>query len=668
MATIDLGKIKFTWKGAFATGTTYEADDVVSYGGSSWVYVNATSKTGTNAGTPTTSNTTHWNLMAEGTSVLTTAGDLMTSDGTNQIRLAKGSSGQVLTAQASSLAFANQSGYKGWTVLEANYGDPLYWNASPTATNTYGADGKRPWLADYSNNWIPQYPYANPAMGPVANAKQGMEYKLYRLHYHLNNEHELCVQGQDGHSYAMNNIYGGSGHSGYTIMSMSNDNGGMRDGDYFVRFWAATHSLYALTKDGDLFCRGYNGYGQLGLGDTTNRFSWNKIPTLGPDATHSGTSCQIAGFHLSNSMCTGGASYNACYAIDTSGRLFAWGYNGYGKLGNGNTTNQNLPVHISSMSNVAMVDAGYNTCFLVDTSGNLFFAGYNQNGIDGGVGSVTAFTDTSQDDVYQILNGEGYYYTSLYAHAHYIKTDGTTYGIGGNAVGTVGDGTTTQKAAWTQIGGSTKYSGIVGAGNSYYGTRAVLGGTPASPNNTVYVWGYNGTGICGLGNTTNQTSPVAPSTTTLYTHTVASTTSNSAPTKTDVAFPGTSIRRIWSNRGLQGQSTANFYFQDDKYRIWKSGYTNSMDYYQASTGNANQTNIQLDLNPANTPATVSASHWGASTETKICHMNSGGNAYSSEGFEMFYTEDGRIFVRGYNAQGQLDPAATYVGQWIQFRP
>ena len=69
MATIDLGKIKFTWKGAFATGTTYEADDVVSYGGSSWVYVNATSKTGTNAGTPTTSNTTHWDLMAEGTSV-----------------------------------------------------------------------------------------------------------------------------------------------------------------------------------------------------------------------------------------------------------------------------------------------------------------------------------------------------------------------------------------------------------------------------------------------------------------------------------------------------------------------------------------------------------------------------------------------------------------------
>jgi hypothetical protein len=209
---------------------------------------------------------------------------------------------------------------------------------------------------------------------------------------------------------------------------------------------------------------------------------------------------------------------------------------------------------------------------------------------------------------------------------------------------------------------------MVGAGNSYYATRAVLGGTPASPNNSVYVWGYNGTGICGIGSTTNQQSPIAPSTTTEYTHTVASTTSNSAPTKTNVDFPTTSIRRIWANRGLQGQSTANFYYQDDKYRIWKAGYTNSMDYFQASSGNANMPNIQLDLNPANTPATISSSHWGSSVETKICHMNSGGNAYGSEGFEMFYTEDGRIFVRGYNGQGQLEPAATYVGQWIQLRP
>ena len=30
MATVDLGKIKFHWRGAFSNSNTYEADDVVS--------------------------------------------------------------------------------------------------------------------------------------------------------------------------------------------------------------------------------------------------------------------------------------------------------------------------------------------------------------------------------------------------------------------------------------------------------------------------------------------------------------------------------------------------------------------------------------------------------------------------------------------------------------
>ena len=114
MATLDIGKLKFTFKGAFATSTTYEKDDVVSFGGSSWIYVNATSKTGTNAGNPSTTNTTHWNIMAEGTTVLTTAGDILTHDGSNQIRLAKGNAGEVLTASTSGLSFAAQSGYEGY--------------------------------------------------------------------------------------------------------------------------------------------------------------------------------------------------------------------------------------------------------------------------------------------------------------------------------------------------------------------------------------------------------------------------------------------------------------------------------------------------------------------------------------------------------------------------
>ena len=39
MATINLGSIKFNWKGAYNNGTTYAVDDVVSSGGSSYVCI-----------------------------------------------------------------------------------------------------------------------------------------------------------------------------------------------------------------------------------------------------------------------------------------------------------------------------------------------------------------------------------------------------------------------------------------------------------------------------------------------------------------------------------------------------------------------------------------------------------------------------------------------------
>jgi len=708
MATLNLGKISLNFRGAFDATIAYSKNDAVSSGGSSWIaiidqtapafsntttyslndlvtdggnvfrYINATAAAGNAttvathwaANTPSSTNTTFWNIIAEGTAILTTAGDVLTHDGTSQVRLPRGAGGQVLKVSGTSVGFSNESGFKNLTVLESNYGDPIQWNQNPSAATTYGATGSRPWLADYSNNWIPQYAFPNPACGPVANAEQGNQYHNYRLQTFINNEHEICVMGSDAGSYASNGIHSGNGHSMYPLMNICTDNGGMRDGDYFVRHWNSSHCMWALTKDGDLFSRGYNAYGQLGVGDTTNRYMWCKVATLGPDATHAGTSCQIAGFYPCISSDTGGASYNHCFAIDTSGRLFAWGHGANGKLGLGNTDNQTLPVHVSSVSNICMISGRYGSTHIVDTSGNLFFAGSSQNEIDGGLssGTLSSFTDTGQNNVYQILNSDGYYYTTRYAHGYYINTSGEMYGIGGNAIGAVGVGSTSAVGTWSRIGGSATYSGAVLAGNSYYLSVGVLGGTPASPDNTVSVWGFNTNGQLGMGDTTHRQAPVSPSTTTVYTHTVASTTSNAAMTQVDVPFPGTAIRRIWANRGMQGQQTANFFFQDDKYRTWMSGYSNSQDYNKASTGNAVINNIRLDVAQENTTSTVGTSHWAGSVETQVNHMHGGGNAYNSEGIMLKYTTDGRIYGWGYNGQGALEPAATYVGNWIQMRP
>ena len=41
MATVNLGSIKFKWKGTYAGGTAYTIDDVVSYNGSSYICIQA---------------------------------------------------------------------------------------------------------------------------------------------------------------------------------------------------------------------------------------------------------------------------------------------------------------------------------------------------------------------------------------------------------------------------------------------------------------------------------------------------------------------------------------------------------------------------------------------------------------------------------------------------
>jgi len=59
--SIDLGRIRFYYRDAYDANTTYEINDVVSYGGSAYVYKYATNASGN---LPT--NTTYWSKLAEG--------------------------------------------------------------------------------------------------------------------------------------------------------------------------------------------------------------------------------------------------------------------------------------------------------------------------------------------------------------------------------------------------------------------------------------------------------------------------------------------------------------------------------------------------------------------------------------------------------------------------
>ena len=96
MATINLGRVKPVFRGAYAGGTAYVVDDIVTYSNESYICILAST-----GNLPT--DTTYWTKLAakgvDGTDVsttLTTQGDILYRDGSGLQRLAKPSSDKFL--------------------------------------------------------------------------------------------------------------------------------------------------------------------------------------------------------------------------------------------------------------------------------------------------------------------------------------------------------------------------------------------------------------------------------------------------------------------------------------------------------------------------------------------------------------------------------------------
>uniref|UniRef100_A0A803VUK3 RCC1 and BTB domain containing protein 1 n=1 Tax=Ficedula albicollis TaxID=59894 RepID=A0A803VUK3_FICAL len=88
-------------------------------------------------------------------------------------------------------------------------------------------------------------------------------------------------------------------------------------------------SSMAVVNNGEVYGWGYNGNGQLGLGNNGNQLTPCRVAAL-----HSVCVLQIA------------CGYAHTLALTDEGLLYAWGANTYGQLGTGNKSNQLSPVQI----------------------------------------------------------------------------------------------------------------------------------------------------------------------------------------------------------------------------------------------------------------------------------------------------------------------------------
>ncbi len=216
------------------------------------------------------------------------------------------------------------------------------------------------------------------------------------------------------------------------------------EGDMLVDVSVGDGHSSARTLQGRLFTWGWNIYGQLGNG-TSN----NEIYAFPIDITS-----QFV-LHEEESIANAYMNYYHSSVITSEGRVFTWGYNGYGNLGNGNEENQSSPIDITSTFNLLPTEViinistgGYAHCLAITSEGRVFTWGYNYDG-QLGIGTTDWVAHSTPIDItsgFSLLAGEQMIRTYLGArHSSAITSTGRIFTWGHDNAGQLGDASLVNK-------------------------------------------------------------------------------------------------------------------------------------------------------------------------------------------------------------------------------
>ena len=225
-----------------------------------------------------------------------------------------------------------------------------------------------------------------------------------------------------------------------------------------------------IKKDGTLWGNGYNFDGRLGDGTTIDRIT--------PVQVGSGFSDLASG-------------NNFTMLIKADGTLWGMGVNSLGQLGDGTATNRSVPVQVADR--VSTVSAGNGFAMFIKDDGTLWGMGVNS------FGQLGDGTTTNRSTPVQVATGVARVSASggQGGHTMFVKSDGTLWGMGGNAYGQLGDGTTTNRSTPVQVAsGVTSVS--VGGGHTAY----------VKVDGSLWCCGYNIYGQLGDGTNINKHIPM----------------------------------------------------------------------------------------------------------------------------------------------------------------
>ena len=247
---------------------------------------------------------------------------------------------------------------------------------------------------------------------------------------------------------------------------------------------AGTGFSLAVRSDGTAWSWGLNGNGELGNNSTTQRTIAVQVKT-GATTFLTGVSKVAAGdLHA--------------LALKDDGTVWAWGNNGSGRLGNGTTTPSlvAVPVSFAGGTVITAVSAGGSHSLARKSDGTVWAWGNKGNGRLGeGSSSGAQLAPVHINSLSNITA-----LSAGMAHSVAVASDGVVFTWGDNAVGQLGDGTTTESVLPAMVSGIADAVSAVAAADH---TLAVTSG------GIVWVWGANASGQLGDGTTENRLTPVS---------------------------------------------------------------------------------------------------------------------------------------------------------------